>query len=126
MDNLIKLEIFVKNEYFNILFNNFRNRYFFYREDRINEILEEYVDREKTVYGEPYEKSSTNIISLSNASHLIENVSVENGKYYGYVKILDTPCGRTFIGKEDILELAPVMSSSGEILTLNIRYRNEI
>ena len=122
MSGIVKLEIFDKNKDFNFAFNNFKNNRFFHRESRINEILDEKVDiKESVVFGEPYDSPSTNIISLSNVSHTIEFLSIENDRYYGHIKLLDTPMGKTFIGNEDILILRPVyFIHLNEILTFNI------
>jgi len=130
MKESIKLEIFSKNKDFDILFNNFRNKYFFDREYRINEIIGELSTTLKKSYvlGCPYNEEIRYITNLRKASHKIEFVSKENGKYYGYVHILDTPNGIIFKMNtdkyeiSDILKLYPVYSSVGEILTFDIAW----
>ena len=133
MLNLIKVEIFEKNRHFDILFKEYRKKYFFHIENRINEILDEKIENiMPLIFGEPYEDDLMPLrknISLTNASHIIEFLSIENDKYYGYIKILDTPSGKKFIKFKDNLILRPIyrgskFDSSGqsgsEILTFDI------
>lgn len=132
MLNLIKLEIFEKNEDFNIAFNNFRNKYFYHREDRINEILGEKIEigKNKIIFGEPYVEKYLNMINLKKVSHSIEFLSIENGRYYGYIKLLDIHDGIDFMKFENNLILRPVylpLFDDIEIITFNIDFdRKEI
>jgi hypothetical protein len=129
MINLIKVEIFEKNRHFDILFKEYRKKYFFHRENRINEILDEKIENiMPLIFGEPYEDDLMPL-RKNNASHIIEFLSIENDKYYGYIKILDTPSGKKFIEFKDNLILRPIyrgskFDSSGqsgsEILTFDI------
>ena len=116
MAELIKVEILEENRHFDILFKNFRKKYFFHRENRINEILDEKIETiTRPIFGEPYESdvmSLRRVMSLTNASHTIEFLSIDNDKYYGHIKLLDKSSGRVFIGSEDILVLRPVYCGS--------------
>jgi len=89
VDNLIKLEILENIKDFDILFNNFRNKYFFHRESVIDEILGEKSNFEKaTILGEFYIGSYRNQMSVSNATHMVEHISKENKIYYAYIRLL--------------------------------------
>jgi len=137
MINLIKLEILSKNKDFDILFNNFRNRYFFHRESRIDDILgnKPTIKSKSNIMGCPYSEQVRHITHLKEVSHRIDFISKENGKYYGYVNMLNTPNGIIFTNMsiqmtteryqiEDILRLYPVYRdySDAEILTFDIGY----
>ncbi len=128
MHNLIKLEIFSKNKDFDTLFNDFRDKYFFSREDKINEILGEKVNvgddvaKNSGIYGCPYADENRHSTNFSKISHVVEFICKENGKYYGYISILDTQSGRIIKDAEsgNILKLRPVYRRINEILSFDI------
>lgn len=95
MSDILKLEIFVENKDFDLLFNDFRNKHFSYRENRINNILgleEEGI--KSSVYGEFESDYIRNTVSIRNVSHLVVYLSKENSKYYAHIKLLDTKLGK--------------------------------
>lgn len=141
MINTIKLEILSKNKDFDLLFNNLRDKYFFSREDKINEILEEKsntndnVEKTLPICGCPYDEEVRHATNLAKVSHIIKFICKENGKYYGYVDVLSTSGGKIIKDAEQggaILGLRPVYNENNEILTFDISitpkdwHRNEL
>ena len=139
MTDTIKVEIVedIMEEYnFKNLFNTFRNKHFHHRENTINKILElEELKIEHTLLGGIYTSRNDDMISLSNASHTIDNIYIEDDKFYGCIRILDTHSGNKFKDFTDLLILRPVYKGYGleftpsggltittkiEILTFNI------
>ncbi len=137
--NIIKLEILENWGDFKKLFENFKKSHFFSRDNRIDEILNNLEISKDKIYGSVYKgdqfvdeliwnKSSKDI---ANMSHTIEHLSYENGKYYGYIKLLDTDSGIIFkmnskkYSIEDVLRLYPIYVIIGEnsfICTFNIAW----
>lgn len=60
-----------------------------------------------TIYGELGDVNKYDV-SLSNASHVIENITYKNGEVYGYVRLLTTKHGK-------------IAKTLGDNLTFNIR-----
>lgn len=137
MNNLIKLEIFVKNEGIKTLLHNFRNKYFFKRENRINEILGEELNskQKKDIFGVTYDESDeSRILSIKDITHVVQYISIENGSYYGHINILDTPEGRKMknVNEEFLILYPKLMAGEGWVdirsidLGYNSKHRNEI
>jgi hypothetical protein len=108
------------------------------RDEFINEIfsLEENVSGEdkfqrlgsisidNTRYGSTYQGSGTrNDISQYYASHVITEISFEDGEFWAGIKILNTAIGRPLqnLKKDELeLELVPIYNSEEKIITFDI------
>ena len=96
----------------------------FFRDQVINEILSEKTNIEDSIstvylnlYGSTFQgKGTRNVFDLKYASHVVQNIIIENGEFYGMVKILDTPMGRPLNNfKEEEYKLIPIYNSEGKI-----------
>jgi hypothetical protein len=112
------------------------------RDEFINEIfsVEENVNSEdrfqglgsipisNTRYGSTYQGSGTrNDIYLSHSSHVIKEISFENGEFWAIIEILNTPMGRPLQNlKMNEIELVSIYNSEEKIITfdidLNVKY----
>ena len=97
-------------------------------EDRFQKLGPISIDN--TRYGSTYQGSgSRNDIHLSNASHLIDEISYEGGEFWASIKILNTTIGRPLLNLEaDEIELVPIYTCEEKIITfdidLNIKFMN--
>ncbi len=107
----------------------------FFRDQVINEILSEKINIEESIsavnfnlYGCTYQgKGTRDVFDLKYASHVIQNILIENGEFYGKVKILDTPMGRPLNNfEEDEYKLIPIYNSEGKISSFDIDTNHSI
>lgn len=101
----------------------------FFREQVINEILSEKTNIEDSIstvnfnlYGSTFQgKGTRDVFDLKYASHVVQHIIIENGEFYGMVKILDTPIGRPLekhINGEYLL--VPIYNSSGSLVSFDL------
>jgi len=105
------------------------------RDEFINEIfsLEENVSGEdkfqrlgsisidNTRYGSTYQGSGTRNDTSLYVSHVITEISFEDGEFWAGVNILNTPMGRPLQNlKMDEIELVPIYNSEEKIITFDI------
>lgn len=107
----------------------------FFRDQIINEILSEKTNIEDSVstvnlnlFGGTFQgKGTRNFFELKYASHVVQNIIIENGEFYGMVKILDTPMGRPLNNfKEEEYKLIPIYNSEGKISSFDIDTNHSI
>lgn len=107
----------------------------FFRDQVINEILSEKTNIEESIstvnfnlYGSTYQgKGTRGGVDFKYASHVVRNINIENGEFYGMVKILDTPMGRPLNNsKDEEYKLIPIYNSDGEISSFDIDTNHSI
>lgn len=107
----------------------------FFRDQVINEILSEKTKIEETIstvnfniFGSTYQgKGTRDGVDFKYASHVVQNIILENGEFYGMVKILDTPMGRPLNNfEEGEYKLIPIYNSEGEISSFDIDTNHSI
>ena len=107
----------------------------FFRDQVINEILSEKTNIEDSIstvnfnlYGSTFQgKGTRNVFDLKYASHVVQHIIIENGVFYGMVKILDTPMGRPLNNfKEEEYNRLPIYNSEGKISSFDIDTNHSI
>lgn len=143
----LKLQIFSENEDFNfhleefLLSNSLDFNKIKKRISNLKTILDDMIDNQvegkfkikatyqdtdytHDIFGETYEQSYCDAISLSRATHIVKSIYIDgtNSKYFADIVILNTPNGNNLLTyPENFLILRPVYSSKyQQILTFNI------
>lgn len=107
----------------------------FFRDQVINEILSEKINTEESIstvnfnlYGSTYQgKGTRDGVDFKYASHVVQNIIIENGEFYGVVKFLETPMGRPLKKSEDKeYKLIPIYNSEGKISSFDIDTNHSI
>jgi transcriptional antiterminator len=94
MEDLIKIEIHCKSQLDVLIIQSLKVKHFIDRDHNIDMILDNTPRKAdlKPLLGTF--DDSDNVLDLSKVSHQVKHISNENGKYFGYIKIFDTPHGK--------------------------------
>lgn len=64
-----------------------------YPKELMNPIMEQ-LNNKSTIYGELGQDNASMDVTLSNVSHTVENIYINDNAIYGDIRILDTPKGK--------------------------------
>lgn len=129
VENLIKLEIFEKNEDFKEKMLFFKKKNYFLRNNKINKILDIFSEiQENYIYGWIHDDFRTDYsIPLSDIIFTVEDIFLTNNKYYAYIKYLKNKKAEIYKKMDpNQLYLRPEYDYNGDIYSLTIEIKREV